>query len=604
MSRDALFNRIPPNLTVKEVIENMEKRKKPAEERSATISLKTAKRRAALTEQVKKSLAIAAPQNAAAGMRAGVEFGGFLTVPCTEILPYDRNPRQSANPKHGEIKAAIRERHGLQDTTLSITRRPGSDRYMLYMGGNTRLKILQELYSETQDPAYLMVKCVFVEWKSEADTLSAHLVENEARADTTFFEKARGVSMLKSEIERERDTPLSLAQLSDETGRLGMRRATSTLIEYLFAVEHLEKAASWLTKDATNRVRTTHQSLAKIADAENVFQQTFEDCMSSQYKKLDDMNDEASDLPDSSIRAPKDVPAAERAEALRARMIAAFAQHLEVPDAALARIVPDAQIKPDHDRIRAALKAARNTGRENSPAASTKAAPTTAAKTPEGPASDAPQTSAKTTAAHSAAPRSPARSVAPSPNPDQRPQSPSPGAGFVDSEAYDDATLSAHIDDPVALFEAQLARFCTHFSLHDLLNFSDSMPYRFWLEWPETNTPLDGLDTDEATGIERALAYIVLASLSGQLDELSAPLLPADSRWVERFTAGSFDHQDGPFDLQYQNVLNGLVGDNGGTFGVGWQGLHAIMSNPSLWGWVEMLVSSWQGLIDHLETQE
>ena len=64
------------------------------------------------------------------------------------------------------------------------------------MGGNTRLKILQDLYRETHDPRFLIVKCTVFRWKSEADTLSAHLVENEARADTTFYEKARGVAML------------------------------------------------------------------------------------------------------------------------------------------------------------------------------------------------------------------------------------------------------------------------------------------------------------------------------------------------------------------------------------------------------------------------
>lgn len=578
MTHNALFNRIPPHLTVKEVIDNMDKKNSMSDERGKhggqTLSVKTAKRRDALAAQVKKGLAIPTPPNAAAGMRQGVEFGGFLTVPCTEILPYDRNPRLSANPKYEEIKAAIRKRHGLQDSTLSITRRPGSDRYMLYMGGNTRLQILQELYSETSDPAYLMVKCVFVEWRSEADTLSAHLVENEARADTTFFEKARGVAMLKSEIESERGTRLSLSQLSEETRKLGMLRGASTLIEYLFAVEHLEKGAHWLTKDATNRVRTTSQSLAQIADALNVDSQTFDSCMSSAFKQIDDQ----SDTSDGESRT-QTLSTAERVEDLRDRMIASLAQHLGASDVALKRLVNDAQGKASPERIRAALDAARKNGDD-----------------PKGDSAKARVPTIETTTGLDA--KSP-------PKPDETTQSPSTdapiaGADLVENEPTD----SAHDDDPAVLFEAQLSRFCQHFALHELLRLSDSMPYGFWIEWPETNTPFDALDTDDVPGKERALAYLVLVSLSGQLDTQTAPLLPADSRWYERFTAGSFDHPDGPFDLQYQHVFLGLVGDNGGTFGMGWQSLHALMSNPSLWGWIEMLVASWQSLIAHLDAQQ
>lgn len=588
MSRDALFNRIPPNLTVKEVIANMDKKQKTADghgkQSGPTISVKTAKRRDALAEQVKRGLSIAAPPNAAAGMRPGVEFGGFMTVPCTEILPYDRNPRLSANPKYEEIKAAIRKRHGLQDSTLSITRRPGSNRYMLYMGGNTRLQILQELYSETQDPAYLMVKCVFVDWRSEADTLSAHLVENEARADTTFFEKARGVAMLKSEIERERDTRLSLAQLSEETRKLGMLRGASTLIEYLFAVEHLEKAALWLTKDATNRLRTTSQSLAQIADALNVDSQTFDGCMSSAFKTIDDQ----SDASDGKSRT-QTLSTAERVEDLRDRMIASLAQHLGASDVALKRLVNDAQGKASPERIRAALGAARKNG-DDPKADSTKA------RTPIVETTEKPSVTTQTTTGLDE--KSPPKSAKTTQSPST--DAPIAGAGFVENEPTD----SAHDDDPAVLFEAQLSRFCQHFALHELLRLSDSMPYGFWIEWPETNTPFDALDTDDVPGKERALAYLVLVSLSGQLDTQTAPLLPADSRWYERFTAGSFDHPDGPFDLQYQDVLMGLVGDNGGTFGMGWQSLHALMSNPSLWGWIEMLVASWQSLIAHLDAQQ
>jgi len=33
--------------------------------------------------------------------------GALLTLEITQILPYDRNPRKSKNPKYDEIKASI-----------------------------------------------------------------------------------------------------------------------------------------------------------------------------------------------------------------------------------------------------------------------------------------------------------------------------------------------------------------------------------------------------------------------------------------------------------------------------------------------------------------
>jgi len=48
---------------------------------------------------------------------------------------------------------------------------------MVESGGNTRLKILKELYKETADEAFNTVHCLFIPWKSESTILTAHLIE-------------------------------------------------------------------------------------------------------------------------------------------------------------------------------------------------------------------------------------------------------------------------------------------------------------------------------------------------------------------------------------------------------------------------------------------
>jgi ParB family protein of integrating conjugative element (PFGI_1 class) len=59
------------------------------------------------------------------------------------------------NPAYEDIKASIRER-GL-DAPPAITRRPGEPHYIIRNGGNTRLAILRELWSETKDERFFRI---------------------------------------------------------------------------------------------------------------------------------------------------------------------------------------------------------------------------------------------------------------------------------------------------------------------------------------------------------------------------------------------------------------------------------------------------------------
>ncbi len=71
-----------------------------------------------------------------------------MVVTLDELRPYELDPRLTRNPLYDEIKASIRER-GL-DAPPPITRRPGSDHYIIRNGGNTRPAILRELWAETE----------------------------------------------------------------------------------------------------------------------------------------------------------------------------------------------------------------------------------------------------------------------------------------------------------------------------------------------------------------------------------------------------------------------------------------------------------------------
>jgi len=137
-----------------------------------------------------------------------------MVVTLDELRPYDHDPRVKRNPAYEEIKASIRER-GL-DAAPAITRRPGETHYIIRNGGNTRLAILRELWSETKDEQFFRISCLFRPWpeRGEIITLTGHLAENELRGGLTFIERALGVERARELYELESSKPLNQSELA------------------------------------------------------------------------------------------------------------------------------------------------------------------------------------------------------------------------------------------------------------------------------------------------------------------------------------------------------------------------------------------------------
>ncbi|HEY8329754.1 MAG TPA: ParB family protein [Pseudomonas sp.] len=137
-----------------------------------------------------------------------------MVVTLDQLRPYDHDPRKKRNPAYEDIKASIRER-GL-DAAPAITRRPGEDHYIIRNGGNTRLAILRELWSETKDEQFFRISCLFRPWPSRGEVvmLTGHLAENELRGGLTFIERALGVEKAREFYEQENGTALSQSELA------------------------------------------------------------------------------------------------------------------------------------------------------------------------------------------------------------------------------------------------------------------------------------------------------------------------------------------------------------------------------------------------------
>lgn len=137
-----------------------------------------------------------------------------MMVTLDELRPYELDPRKTRNPLYEEIKESIRER-GL-DAPPAITRRPGADHYVIRNGGNTRLAVLRELWSETRDERFFRISCLFRPWpeRGEIVALTGHLVENELHGGLSFIERALGVEKLRELYEQEDGKPVSQSELA------------------------------------------------------------------------------------------------------------------------------------------------------------------------------------------------------------------------------------------------------------------------------------------------------------------------------------------------------------------------------------------------------
>ena len=137
-----------------------------------------------------------------------------MVVTLDQLRPYDHDPRVKRNPAYEDIKASIRER-GL-DAPPAITRRPGAENYIIRNGGNTRLAILRELWSETKQERFYRLSCLFRPWpeRGEIVALTGHLAENELRGGLTFIERALGVEKAREFYELEVGNPLSQSELA------------------------------------------------------------------------------------------------------------------------------------------------------------------------------------------------------------------------------------------------------------------------------------------------------------------------------------------------------------------------------------------------------
>ncbi|WP_341352785.1 ParB family protein, partial [Pseudomonas viridiflava] len=102
------------------------------------------------------------------------------------------------------------------DQPPSVTRRPGDTKYTVRNGGNTRLAILRELYTETGEDRFYRHNVLFRPWDSgrgEIIALTGHLAENDLRGALMFIERAVGIENARAIYEADAGEQISQREL-------------------------------------------------------------------------------------------------------------------------------------------------------------------------------------------------------------------------------------------------------------------------------------------------------------------------------------------------------------------------------------------------------
>lgn len=113
---------------------------------------------------------------------------------------------------------------------------------MIFKGGNTRLKALQELYSETGDRRFRFVDCSFHPWSGfESDAIIGHLQENQMRKSLCFIDRAFGTKLALDYLKQESENnDVTLRDLRLLLAKKGYSTTISSLSIMLYAIDTLE----------------------------------------------------------------------------------------------------------------------------------------------------------------------------------------------------------------------------------------------------------------------------------------------------------------------------------------------------------------------------
>ena len=193
-----------------------------------------------------------------------------MVLTLDQLVEYDGNPRNAPNSEYEALKASYLKT-GAANTLLVVTKRPGEEFYFPAAGGNTRLRVLRELWDELRDERFYRINCKFIPFKDETRVLVDHLTENVNRGDYIFIDHAKGVMKVYDQMKNELDGTLSYREFIRKVGDLGYKLSPAQLSRFQNGVdlyEHIPQALdAGMHIRAVIRLKDTHKDLKEFLDS-------------------------------------------------------------------------------------------------------------------------------------------------------------------------------------------------------------------------------------------------------------------------------------------------------------------------------------------------
>ena len=484
--------------------------------------------------EVRARMALEVPSPPAAHIVGQQDERYHARINLDELDVYEQNIRTEVNPKYAEIKESIRVQ-GITNQ-LSVTKHPITRRYIPFAGGNTRIRILKELFAETGDIKYKNLDVVVMPFTDHLTLLINHFAENELRGDVSFWEKAKGILMIKTELESEYDRFSTATDIQKVAKAKGLNFSLRVIQIYTFATEKLTPVGPWLEfrsiQVSLSPIWNELEKICKLSGIENAdFFAAMQNCLHVTANELAaQAQSTGNSTGESNDQAVKlDVPQ------LVTDMKGVAANLLQIDPPILDDLLSIVSMEKGmtSERLAALKRSAIEEVKSNNALSAMSAH--NRAQAQKRPLLDA-VAGVKKSEANS--PRSGAKHSDPHP-------------GATAPSEQDAAGFSASVQD-------QLREILVGLHLHNCITIFPDAPFGFFMDVPAGGIPVKSNASGPAD-VFRSMQvgmWKMLASISGQFDVRMVRAMPDSSKWKQMVMAGV-----GPFEKEYEEVLAGHAFD-------------------------------------------
>jgi hypothetical protein len=493
---------------------------------------------------VRARMALEVPSPPAANIIGNQDERYSARINLDELVEYEQNIRTEVNPRYAEIKESIRVQ-GITNQ-LSVTKHPITGKFIPFAGGNTRIRILKELFTETGDIKYKNLDVVVMPFTDHLSLLINHFAENELRGDVSFWEKAKGILMVKAEMQADQDDRIVTAVDVQKVAKArGLDFSQRVLRLYFFATEKLAPIGPWLDFQAANiSLSPTWGELEKICKLSNVenadFFAAMQNCLQVTANELEAQVQRTGNVSaDSAEKTVKlDIPQ------LITDMKGVAATLLKVDTSILEALLKITSMEKGmtSERLnalkRAAIDEAQSTNALEAMGMQARAR-----------AQQRPLLGAMVGVKKSDGTISQPGSA----QSDTKANDPNNSAASGNASGSN-GQLSEADSELTVLVQNQLREALEHFHLHQCIDIYPAAPLGYFMEVPDGGIPIKSGDAG-SDGVFRALQigmWTMLASISGQFDLRMVQSMPDTSKWKNMVLAGA-----GPFTNEYEAVLAG-----------------------------------------------